>query len=113
MISSLLISGWSLRDGKRLTQSHMVSTGRTAAHSVAHFPFTLPQPQALAVVLGEMPHLGVSGSEPRRRALCTRPVRLAICFSMASMRSLGRMVALSTPSLGSLLPSPPIPKIGN
>lgn len=34
------------------------------------------------------PHLGVSASEPRSNALCTSPVRLAICFSIASIRSL-------------------------
>lgn len=43
------------------------------------------------------PHLGVSGSEPRSRALCTKPVRLAICFSMASMRSLGNIGLLRAP----------------
>lgn len=34
------------------------------------------------------PYLGVSASEPRSSALCTSPVRLAICFSIASILSL-------------------------
>lgn len=34
------------------------------------------------------PYLGVSASEPRSNALCTSPVRLAICFSIASILSL-------------------------
>lgn len=37
---------------------------------------------------GPTPYLGVSASEPRSSALCTSPVRLAICFSIASIRSL-------------------------
>lgn len=66
-------------------------------------------------MLREESYLGVSGSEPRSRALCTRPVRLAICFSMASMRSLERMVALSNPFSGYGIPlaKAPIPKIDN
>lgn len=55
---------------------------------------------------GERSHLGVSGSEPRSRALCTSPVRLAICFSMASMRSLGRKAGLITPCCGPSRPAP-------
>lgn len=64
----------------------------------------------------EEPHLGVSGSDPRSRALCTRPVRLAICFSIASMRSLGKRVALSNFFSGyGVLPAqhPPIPETDN
>ena len=68
------------REGGRSPQPRQ----QTAQLEVSRSPQQTPGSHACPPA----PYLGVSASEPRSSALCTSPVRLAICFSIASILSL-------------------------